>query len=514
MKAIAGFFLFVLSSGPAASAGEVWVVGSAGRSAKVVDTASESVIATIPLSQGAGAPAARGIAFSTQDGIAGAYAFAGQGATLHVLDAGAKEWIWSVDLGAAVGLPIAIVDLESSPNRAFVGDGGPEVRAYLVVAADAVRQTGSDPEPYWIVLDPRALVQSPPPVPLVAGSGFLHEPHVPAGDRGRAAGVTVLGAPRGPSFFRAWIASRVPGSPEIMRATLLEKGASIDAPWLVGRSTQRALPMGRSAPESFAVAAPHDGQAQLFPTGAAGALADLGHGGSCELPANLGAAAVRGPGPGGYQIVTVDLDAGDLLRVNESTCAFQRTPLGSGPVDLTVEALFEHGAAWVANRDSDDVSVVRPDGSSARVPLGIGSGTCVECPVSIEARPGAGRACTTSLRLAKGSQGVMLAWDTVGCTGTSYAVYCQCDRRLDLDCPCACDPASTPGCFGSLPVDGQPGIESGLPGPLGPLARLFPGPDPIFPAYPPEPVIQLGLTGTTQSGGGDDGGVVVIGTRP
>lgn len=509
MKTLALALLTLLATN-GIRADEVWVVASAGKSVEVVDVASESVVATIPLVPGAEAPPARGIAFSTVDGLAGSFAFVGQGSVLHVLDAGDRSWVKGLDLGATFGVPLTIVDLESSPNRAFSTQGGAAVRAYLVVVADAVRGTGSPPEPYWIVLDQAALVHASPPAPLVAASGFLHDPAVPAADRGQAAGVSVLGSPRGDAFLRAWVTTRVPGTSETMRATLLRKGSDLDAPWLLERNEERVLPAGRRAPRSFAVAVPHDGEAQIFPAGATGTLADLGHDGSCELPANVGPVAVRGPGAGGYQIVAVDLDAEDLLRVNESTCAFQRFPVGRGPTDLTVDALFGHGATWVANRDSDDVTVVRLDGSSARVPLGAPpAGDCVVCPVSIEARLGAGRACTTSLRLTKELLGVSLDWATVGCTGASYSVFCQCDRRLDLDCPCACDPLETPGCLGSRPISGESNVESGLVGMLGPLARQLPGyQGPL--AFPPEPVIQLGYTGAIGGGGGG----VWIGTRP
>lgn len=517
MKRVALLMIGLIAGSPA-DAGEVWVVGSAGKSVKVVDTVSESVIATIPLAQGSQAPPPRGIAFSTVDGLAGAFAFVGQGSTIQVLDAGEKALTKSVDLDPALGIDVTIVDLESSPNRAFVdADGNPEVRAYLVVVGDAVRQTGGLPEPYWVVLDQRALVFSPPPVPLVAGSGFLHEPNSVEADRGRAAGVSVMGAPRGAAFLRSWVTTRVAGAVDTMRATLLETEIGFDAPWIVGSSKERVLPPGSTAPENFAVAATHDGAAQIFPGGATGTLVDLGHNGSCELPANVGAVAIRGPGAGGYEIVAVDLDTEALLRVNESTCDFKRTPVGSGPADVTVDALFEHGAAWVANRESDNLTVVRLDGSSGQVPLGAPpSGGCVECPVSVEARIGAGRACTPSLRLSKTATGVGLSWDTVGCTGATYSLFCQCDRRFDLDCTCTCDPLTTPGCFGSLPLSWQPGVESGTLGEFGPLTRqLQPvggSPEPL--PTPPEPVIQLGQSAGPMVGNDGGGGGLWIGTKP
>ncbi len=518
MKMGARVVLLLLAAASAAPAGEVWVVGSVRRSVKVLDTQSESVIATVPLFQGPQLPEARGITFSTVDGLVGAFAFIGQGSTLQVVDSDAKTLIRSVDLEASLSVRMTIVDLESSPNRAFGGTVGPEVRAYLVVVGNAARDMGSLPEPFWAVLDQRALVESPPSVPLVAASGFLHDSTVPNSDRGQAAGVSVMGSPFGASFLRAWVSTRVPGAAETMRATLLAKGPSIDAPWRAGPSTDRVLPLGRSAPEGFSVAVPQDGEAQVFPAGATGTLVDLGHGGSCELPpANLGPVAVRGPGAGGYEIVVIDLDAEELLRVNESTCAFQRRPLGSGPIDVTVDALFEHGSAWVANRDSDSVTVVRLDGTTAEIPLGPPpAGSCLECPVSIEARLGAGRGCTTSLRLSKTLTGAALAWDAVGCTDATFSVFCQCDRRLDLDCTCACDPLETPGCFGSLPIAGQTGVEFGLAGLDGALTRQLPGlgPNPGPMPYPPEPVIQLGVNASQGHGNDGGGGGTWIGTKP
>ena len=190
---------------------EIWVVNERSRDVSVIDPAVETVVADIPLG---GTADPWGIAFSTLAGQAGGFAFVTAGASVHVIDAFAKQVVDTVDIGAFLGHPVVMRGCAAARRRLFLTDGvNAEPRAYLHVAADVQPSPAGPFEPWFVVLDQNVLAGGAPPgtSPVVA-AGPLFPSGVPPGSQGHAVDVTVLGASSGEDFQRAWYSARLLGA--------------------------------------------------------------------------------------------------------------------------------------------------------------------------------------------------------------------------------------------------------------------------------------------------------------
>lgn len=369
-------------------------------------------------------------------------------------------------------LPAQPVDPGPGPEAPTVGvdpEGIDVWKAFLHLSAAALDDSGRS-RPWFVVLDQASLLDPASTENLVAGSGPLSDPTPPsseAPDRepasscdsspcpaeppgsdgydvfGEAVDVVLVGASGTGLRQRAWYGLRVePSSPEApwrIGAVLVVKEPPLASPWRVVETRWIDLPEGTVPPESLGLGAPFDREFPLLPEGPLGSIKDLNDNVSVDVGGtDVVAAAVEGPGPASYVVLTADTAA-----CGEASCTSHLG--GPGAVDVAIVGRLNPTRAYVLLRDEDAVTAYSVGidllpALETRVPLGSGvppTGPCVVCPRSMGVRATAIDGCAIyDLTVDKDVAGnALLRWNAEGCEG--FSVWCAC---LGFGDECGCHP--------------------------------------------------------------------------
>jgi hypothetical protein len=208
------------------------------------------------------------------------------------------------------------------------------------------------------------------------------------------------------------------------------------------------MPSMLQVPDSVTAAAPFSRELPGLVLGPAGRLVNLDTGGFCDIGGIPRSLAITGVGPRSFNVLVVDAIGpgvpGMLHAVDGQTCDKQSLPLGVDPVDIAMLGPIEWQKAFIANRTSDSVSVVRNNGTQATIPLDALPGPCARCPRSVTVNFTRETACTVErLMVARSADGedTELTWEPVGCDpGIEYLVWCVCEAGAG-ECP---DPMCIP----------------------------------------------------------------------
>jgi hypothetical protein len=450
-------FLLVGAAGPVAASPEVWVVNELSRDVSIIASDTEVVSGTVSLADRPEQP--YGIAFSAVPGHVGQYAFVTQGSFIRVIDTTSRTVVRTVNISTFLGQPAVLKGCYAARPRDFVDTGGmPVLRTYLHVAAQVQPATGPT-EIWFIVLDQEALAISPPGTPPIVGAGAMQV--AGAGAILEAMDVTVLNTPFGPHFERAWYTFREVSPAPTIYAALVATPRLVGSAWSVVRTRAQPFTGGTPLPDAIALDVPYSRNLPLLPLGPLGRLLNLDTESFCDIGGVLRNGIVLGPGPGSFTVLAADRVAdgvaGVLRLVDLQTCGVQTFPVGVDPVDVVTLSSIDWTKAFVANRTSDSVTVVRSDGTQATIALDMLPGPCTRCPRSIMRNFVVALACTvTDFRIAEAPNGLdlLLSWTPVGCeAGVSFRVSCVC--KDSPDCPPGCislaaaaggaDPPSTDG---------------------------------------------------------------------
>lgn len=431
------------AAGPGADGGppEFWVVNTLPRTLTVIDPLTEQPLAEVQLG---GTHTPDSIAFSTIDGHAGAFAFVSQGPELKIVDTASRTVVGTFRVDALLpGAMVELRGLQSARLQRFTAGGDETPLAFLHGNVDVIDTMGAS-EPWFLVFDQEALVGLAPGQPLVAAA-----PLAPGVAGARASDVTVLAFPDGNEHQRAWHTLRTADSILAVRvATPQQVGPGSWGPREI--VTRPPGPPGTGPlPARLVVGAPHCRTPALLPLATSGVLFDLYTDRSvCDVGGRPSGVAIAGPGPGSYATFSLDAD-GALDRValgGPTGCDTIATyPTGQEPVDLDTLGEVFFGKVLVTNRGSDDVTVVRPDGTVGTIPLDLppeiesaGPG-CAKCPSSGRTERTPETSCSVDkVEVNAGT----VTWEAVGCTGTvEYVVWCYCDAGPL--CPADCDGTTT-----------------------------------------------------------------------
>jgi hypothetical protein len=428
---------------------EFWVVNTATRSLSVIDPLAETRLAEVLLG---GTAEPDSIAFSTIDGHAGAFAFVSQGGEIRLVDTETRMVVGSFPVSNVLpGVMTVVRGLESARLQRFIDDMG-TVRtfAFLHGNADVFDGTGNS-QPWFLVFDQEALVGLAPGPALVAAGPLAMMPGLAGA---QASDVTVLAHPQGDERQRAWHTLRTADRVLAVRvATSLELGPNS---WRAREviETPPGAPGTPPLPRRLTVGAPHWRTTALLPVPTTGTLLNVYlERPACDVGGRPASVAIAGPGPGSYDTFALDAD-GVLDRVALEDVAGCTTsdsfPTGQTPVDLDTLGDVFFTKALVTNRDSDDVTVVRADGTlntisllgppapppapAAQAPAAIGPG-CVKCPSAGRTQRSPETSCSVDKLEVSPST---ITWEPIGCVGAvEYIVWCYCDAGAM--CPLDCD---------------------------------------------------------------------------
>lgn len=461
--------VLLMASAQVHAAQEVWVVNGRSLDIAVIDSATDTEVATIPLDDidgdgtaDPGAPAPSAVDFSTVPGQAGDFAFVTQGQYLRVIDVRARAVVQTIDLEPLLAPATRLAGLASArPARFFAGAAGRVIVTYLHVAATVDSDGDGNGEALFVVLDQQELVAPTGTSPLVAQGSLEIQP----GQDLTALGVTEMGVGDGPWEQRIWYsmtrAAGGGGTPAAQITTLVSKGRNLSDPWQVGRRQESPL-SGGSLPQRLRLDAPPDREMPVAPLPGEKRLKNLLNGGRCELAFAPSAVAVAGPGWDTYTVLAIDENLDQLFRVNSRTCAVDEFPAGLRPVDVQTLGRVQWRKAYVANQDDDSLTVLNADGSLRTILLASGGTPCQRCPESLGAQTTSANACTVQdLMAVKAGPDTDLSWTGVGCQeGTIYMIWCSCLKDDLTPCPPECQgppPLSTELALPAYPLVGPPG---------------------------------------------------------
>ncbi|ANM29883.1 hypothetical protein ABI59_10310 [Acidobacteria bacterium Mor1] len=465
MTALAGALFLLCAAVPSwAIPPDVWVVNDQSKDVEVIRMLAPPMSTTVSLG-GPGDPAPYGVAFSTLPAFPGTHAFISQGTGIKVFDAdmpGMPPVVF--DLFSSLSIPVDAMELrgiETSLPDPFVGPPAPV--GLLHVTAQVRRDPGGFGEPWFIVLDQRALLGLIPPAQLVVDDG----PLLPSSTAGyEAMEVHVMGVafevvqPAGPRIVRgqrAWYTYARPGTaPELVAARVVG-GEALSDPWTVDQRFVETYPSGTVLPNSVRVGAPHERDLPLLPSRDSagtpgGHLTDLDTGTTCPVGDIPRALVVTGPGFGSYDIWVLERDlaggANDWLRrVAWDDCSAEpRIAVGLNPIDIDSRSRVDWQELYIANRASDSVTVVQdgnpPTATTLPLPGGGGGGVCVRCPRSIAVRERPETICRAvnhQMSLINGGADLRHTWDGLGCGNTvGYTIWCRCLESNFNDCSPDC----------------------------------------------------------------------------
>lgn len=456
---------------------EVWVAGEGSRTIRVITTATPETLLPVVIDLGGGfpppapavPPAPHGIAFSTMPPGRTPVVFVAQGRYLRVIGQTSRVVLRTLD-GAGT-LPPGRTFSEfyriraARPVELPKAGGGTEWKSFLHAAATLVDTATGRSEPWFYVFDQEALACTAPPCPTpFVDRGALP---VPAGVSIAARDVLVMHAPYGNLRQRVYLSGRETDGTRVASFEIA-RGGSTSGGWatLTG-STQVADHTGAPAsPEFVPLMAPYDRETPLWGTacdaGTAAAsnscVSNLDRDGCLTIPERLTGGTLVGEGTGDHSgFVTVDAAtplaaAGTLYRFSTRFGIQESYPVGSGPADVIALDPINIGKVFVANRNSDDVTVLRPGGVTATIPLVPGTpfyaGTPAACSFCAGAIATQGTACSVSNVTESIVDGdgdgavddVRISWvPSAGCPDTQYfLVECKCSAGAPLACPSEC----------------------------------------------------------------------------
>lgn len=453
LRCLAALAFVALATAPVLP-GEVWVVNSGDATVSVID--EDQLRGDFPVP---GNGLAFGLAFSTFVGAPGEFAFVSRGSDIHVVDVDSASGplpltpsISTVSIASELGIPVddlRIRGLEAALTDHFVGNGScgaPGVtvpRAYLHAAVEQF--DGADWIPRYLVLDQEALAGFGTCDVVVAVGNLLLAPPPDPVDVLR---VEVLGTRAG-FVQRAWYTLRERSSPERLRAVLVGSTENEGA-FSVAERLIRIAQAGESIPDAVQVGAPHATELAMLPRGASGLLEDLGTGETCALGGNVRSVEIAGPGRNSYGMLVAKGAPGvaGTLEIRARTDCDLRgvAQVGVDPVDVDVDGQIAWRLAYVANRESDSVTVVPendPAFGASDVELAQPGAICSKCPVSLAVRETPQSVCrAVRLELDLLGQDVLYTWERRGCaTGTQVRRWCRCDADFLDDCPPECNAA-------------------------------------------------------------------------
>ncbi|MFN7965400.1 MAG: hypothetical protein U0V87_06920 [Acidobacteriota bacterium] len=453
---------------------EAWVVGAGSRKLIVIRTSDKQVVATISLGTLA-TPAPQGIGFSTVPGHVGRYAYVTQGSQLRVIDAVSRLPLPSltIDLATVLGRPVTLRGIDAALVRDL--DPSPVIRdaSLLHIAADVEPPGGGSPRPWFIILHQERVLglEAGPKLVQAASLGT-----VPAGVTAEAMKVTAINTEYGPSYQRAWYTYRI--LPVALTAVgSLDsnpggvKAVEIGAPQTLAPSWQtiaeRSYNTGTATPPvGVNVGAPFDRELPVLADPIGDTVSNLQTGGSCSIPGNLTSVELSGPAPS-YRYFALDTGTpggnGGLVQFNGRSCdVTNTTPLKKTPIDLEVLGTIKWSEVYVANKDSDVVSVVTRSPSGV-VNIGLPevfAAPCVECPVDVALQPTEATSCTVAdLFVTKSGSDLSLSWTGAACDPlkSEFVIRCNCQNAdgIDGNCPV--------GCATTVPLGGFPSSVEGVP---------------------------------------------------
>ena len=464
---LAGLLLLLLAA-PASWAipPDVWVVNDQAKDIEVIRMLVPPLTTTVSLG-GPGDPAPYGVAFSTLPAFPGTHAFVSQGSGIKVFDAdmpGVAPVVF--DLFAQLSIPVDSLELrgiETSLPDPFTGVAAPVGLLHIAAQVQRDPSPGGFEEPWFIVLDQRALLGLIPPSALVVDDGPLlpssasgyeaMEPHV----MGVAFEVVQAAGPRIVRGQRAWYSYlRTGTSPELIAARVIG-GEALTDPWQVDQRFTESYSTGTMVPISVHLGAPHERDLPLLPSRGSiatpgGHLTDLDTGKTCPVGDIPRAVVVTGPGLGSYDVWVLERDlvggANDWLRrLDWSDCAADpRIAVGLNPVDIDSRSRIDWQELYIANRASDSVTIVQdtdpPTSITIPLPGGGAGGVCVRCPRSIAVRERPETICRAvnhQMRLINGGADLRHTWDGLGCgPNPKYTVWCRCLEDNFGDCSADC----------------------------------------------------------------------------
>lgn len=452
---------------------EAWVVASGSRQLIVIRTSDKSIVETIALGSLA-SPAPQGITFSTVPGHVGRYAYVTQGSQLRVIDAVTRlpRADLTIDLAAVLGRPVTLRGLDAAKARDL--DPGPLVRnvSLLHIAADVQPAGGGLARPWFIVLIQERVLGLEAGVKLVQADSLGV---TPAGATVESMKVTAVNTEYGPNFQRAWYTYRIlplaltfSGSPDSnpggVKAVEIGAPQSIAPLWQPVKessyNTGTAIP-----PVGVNVGMPFDRELPVIADPLSDTVTNLQTGGSCNIPGNVTSLKLSGPAPA-YRYFALDTGTpggnGGLTQFNGRTCAVtDTTTLKKAPIDIEVLGVMKWSEVWVANKDSDVVSVVTRSPSGViniGLPEVIGV-PCVECPVDVAFQETEATSCLAdNLLVTKSGTDLSLSWTGAACdpVKSEFIVRCNC-QNVDPVAGCPL------GCFTSVPLGGFQSSVEGLP---------------------------------------------------
>ena len=467
-RVVAAALLLAAALPAAAVPPDVWVVNEQSRDIEVIRNLVPPMTTTVSLG-GMTAPRPYGVAFSTLQAFPGSHAFISQGSAIKVFDADMPGLTPALfDLETRLSVPVDSLELrglETSLPDPFLGPPGPVALLHVAATVQRDPSPGGFEEPWYIVLDQRALLGLLPPSQLVVADG----PLLPLSTAGyEAMEVHVMGVafevvqqagPRIVRGQRAWYTYRKTGAaPELVAARLIS-GEALSDPWTVDQRVVETYAAGTLLPDSVHVGAPHERDLPILPsrgstTTPGGHLTNLDTGDTCGAGDIPRAAMVTGPGFGSYDIWVLERDlAGGsndwLRRVSWDDCASDpRIPVGLNPVDLDSRGRVKWQELYIANRASDTVTVVQDTDPPTvlTIPLSGGGGVCTRCPRSIAVRERQATVCRAiNHRLNRVGGNLVQTWDGLGCgSGPTYTVWCRCLESNFNDC--------SPNCVQNCPL--------------------------------------------------------------
>ncbi|MDH3628141.1 MAG: DUF11 domain-containing protein [Acidobacteriota bacterium] len=436
----------------------VWVLNGGSNTIDVINACTDQLGAEIALP---GGDAPRGLAFSTIPNNIGSFAFVGQGTQLIVIDTTTRLVVDNMDVSTLTGVPpssdIQLAGLASARVQLFTDANSEVVKGYLHVAANISPAGGGPAEPWFIVMDQAAILGvAPVGSPLVVGADPLFD-GLPSGADGKALDVTVIAAPSGTDFQRAWYTVAIPAAAPLIRAIEVTGRREIQAPdWQRRRIVERALPAVAAQPERLVVGTAIPGrEVTLLPESTSNTLVDLHLARPvCDLGVGSDLIDVAITGPAKNNLQTFILDRGNQqLRVIDDddyagTCGTTDVSVGAGPIAMDSLGRVEFQKFYVANQDDDTVTVINDLLMANSIPLGSNrAGNCVDCPVEVRVQRTPATSCNIRDLTVESD---MIFWTPVGCTGEDvrFRVWCQCTEDNPVDCPpeCPATSRSCPGC--------------------------------------------------------------------
>lgn len=497
----------VLSASPpiaeAATPDEVWVLAEGPRHVRIVTTATPETAVPEPIDLNVGfpppapspVPVPRGIAFSTLPPGDPSVVFVSQGNFIRVISKATRTLRRTWDISGTFPPGRTLERLgrmePARPVRLPQPGGGFAWRTFLHVPATVMRTDGQR-EPWYVVLDQSALVclggSCPSPV-IVRGPLPLS-----ASAQAEGVDVAVMNDPLGAERQRVWITARDLTQPRGIAYKLSCRGGGTHGTWAVDTSATRIRMFNgaTTTPDNIPVVMPYEGESPIWGTGCSAntpsaAAPDAGSDTCMDNLGQTGCFQIGGTTLGGtdigrlgfgsgslYAATTLSVSvgtsatsaplapeaAGTLWRIATGTGASQTYAIGEDPADVVVLDPVRTGKVFVSNRGSDNLSVLRPNGTMVTVPLAGAAGsttttappvpsaptTCMTCPGAIATQRTACSATVNSIvETNRDGQNdaldVVISWTpSVGCSANqTWLVLCTCDGSA-TECPSDCTP--------------------------------------------------------------------------